>query len=221
MSKIKSAALAAALIVGATVSASAQGQPATQAGIAAAAVPDGKVVVLNTSLFPQQIGELKQKYDQVDNQFKDRFQKLQGLEQQLKQLQSEIENKGNLMGADKLREMQINYDELKKRGGRDYEDFKADVDKALDSATKPVRDKLSQFLQNYAQQRGIVLILNLQGVAQTGALAYFNPSTDVTQDFITEYNKANPVAGVSTGPAPAGATSPKPGPTKPPGSKNQ
>jgi len=74
-----------------------------------------------------------------------------------------------------------------------------------------VRDKLYQFLQTYASQRGIVMIINLAGAAQTGTLAYWNPGADVTEDFIAEYNKANPVAGA---PAAAPAT-PRPQPTTP------
>jgi hypothetical protein len=50
-----------------------------------------------------------------------------------------------------------------------------------------------------------VLIINLPGAAQTGSIAYWSPGADITQDFITEYNKANPVAG-------APAAQPKPTP---------
>jgi hypothetical protein len=57
-------------------------------------------------------------------------------------------------------------------------------------------------------------VINLAGAAQTGTLAYWNPGTDITDDFISEYNKANPVAG---GAAPA--TQPAKPTVKPPGSK--
>ncbi|MFY9556885.1 MAG: OmpH family outer membrane protein, partial [Blastocatellia bacterium] len=77
----------------------------------------------------------------------------------------------------------------------------------IDTATKPIRDKLYQFLNNYAAQRSIVLIINLAGAAQTGTLAYWNPGTDITDDFIAEYNKANPVAGAPAAP-PKPATKP-------------
>ena len=72
----------------------------------------------------------------------------------------------------------------------------------------PIRDKLYQFLQAYSAQRGVVLVINLAGAAQTGTLAFWNPGVDITEDFINEYNKANPVAGAPA-PAPA-ATQPDP-----------
>ena len=186
------AAAAAALIIGfAATSAKAQLQPSTQAK-PSGPVPDGKVAVINTGAFPAQILELKQKYDQVDTQFKDRYTRLQGIENQLKQLQTELETKQGVLKPEQLQEMQNNYQRIKTQGTRDLEDLRADVDKALDTATKPIRDKLGQFLQTFSQQRGIVMILNLQGLAQSGSVAYFSPATDVTNEFITEYNKANP-----------------------------
>lgn len=190
MSKIKFAALAAIIL--AVTATSARAQQAAPAG-AAGAIPDGKVAVINTTAFPAQIGELKQKYDQVDNQFKDRSQKIQAQQTTLNQLENELRTKREALTPDRVQQMQEEYTVGKKRLERDLEDARTDYDRAVDAATKPVRDKLFQFLQKYAQQRGIVMIFNLAGAAQTGSLAYWNPGADVTQDFITEYNKANPV----------------------------
>jgi outer membrane protein len=97
------------------------------------------------------------------------------------------------MAADRVAQLQAEGQDLDKQIKRDVEDARADLAKAEDRATKPVRDKLFQFLQGYAQQRGIVLIINIAGVAQTGSIAFANPATDITEDFIKEYNKANPV----------------------------
>ncbi len=210
MMKLKLAAFSAALLAALTASVSAQN--ATQAGVGAA-LPDGKVAVINTQVFPGQILELKQKYEQVNNQFKDRFQKLQSLAEQMKTMENDLRTKQNVLSADKYQELQATYAESKKRGEREQEDFNADADKALDIATRPVRDKMTQFLNTYAAQRNIVVVINLAGAAQSGSLAYWNPKLDITDDFIGEYNKANPVAGVTA--TPPGAQPAKP-PVKPP-----
>jgi Skp family chaperone for outer membrane proteins len=207
MVKIKFDALAAVIL--AMMAAVASAQQATQAGVGAA-IPDGKIAVINTTVFPGAIGELKIKYEQIDGQFKDRYQKLQGVETQLKTMENDLRTKGQAMTADKLQELQTSYDDLKKRGQRDFEDLKAEYDKTIDTATKPIRDKLYQFLQTYASQRGITVMINLAGAAQAGVLAYWNPGTDVTEDFVAEYNKANPVAG---------ATAPRPQPAPAPAKK--
>ena len=208
MFKFRLAAFAAALLATATANASAQ--QATQAGVGAA-LPEGKVAVVNTQAFPAGIGELKQKYDQVDKQFQGRFQQLQTIETQLKQMENDIQVKGPTLAPDKLQEMQYNYTQLKTKGTRDYEDLKAEYDRTIGTATQPIRDKLYQFLNNYATQRNIILVINLAGAAQTGTLAYWNPGSDVTDDFIAEYNKANPVPGG----APASAAPPAGQPVKP------
>lgn len=193
MFKIKLAILAAVAVAFMGVSAGAQ--QATQAGVGAA-LPDGKIAVVNTQAFPAGIGELKQKYDAVEKQLAPRYQQLQTLETQLKQLENDIKVKCPQLTPDKCQELQNNYEDIKKKGQRDFEDLKAESDRALDTATKPVRDKLYQFLNNYASQRGVVMVINLAGAAQSGTLAYWNPGADITDDFISEYNKANPVPGV-------------------------
>jgi len=206
MFKLRLTALAAIVMA---VTATAHAQQAMQAGVGAA-LPEGKIAVVNTQAFPAGIGELKQKYDQVDKQYQPRYQQLQTVESQLKQMENDIQVKCPQLTQDKCQELQNNYNDLKKRGTRDYEDLKAEYDRTIDTATKPIRDKLYQFLNNYAAQRSIVLVINLAGAAQTGTLAYWNPGTDITDDFISEYNKANPVAGG------APATQPAAQPAKPP-----
>ena len=216
MVKIKFAAFAVTLVAAFALTASAQ-QPASPAGVTSL-LPDGKVAVINTQAFPEQIGELRQKYDQVNNQFKDRFERLKTLDNQLKQMESDIQTKAPALGAEKVREMQTHFEDMKKRGSRDYEDLRADVNKAIGTSTKPVWDKISQFMNNYAAQRNIVLILDLPGAAQAGSLAYVSPGSDVTADFIAEYNKANPVAGAPAA-TPATPQQQKPPAPKPAGAK--
>ena len=193
MFRIKLTLLVAAL---AAISSSASAQQATQAGVSAA-LPDGRIAVVNSQAFLGGIGELKQKYEQVDKQFQSRYQQLQALEAQLKQMENDMQVKGPTLAPEKLAELQNSYNELKKKGTRDLEDLKAEYDRTIDTATKPIRDKLYQFLNNYAAQHSIVLVINLAGAAQSGSLAYWNPGTDITDDFIVEYNKANPVPGAA------------------------
>jgi Skp family chaperone for outer membrane proteins len=200
MVKTKFAVLAAIVLTALSVCAAAQ-QPAS------GTVPEGKVVVINTTAFPSQIGELKQKYDQVDSQFKDRTQKLQTIVDQMGKLETELKAQQNVLTADKMREKQDQYESLKRQATRDNEDLRAEAEKALEAATKPVRDKLYQALNNYSTKNGIVMVINLAGAAQSGALAFWDPKSDITEDFIKDYNRANPVPG---GAPAAPATAPKP-----------
>ena len=205
MVKTKFAVIAAIVLAALSVSAAAQQSPS-------GTIADGKVVVVNTTAFPSQIGELKQKYDQVDNQFKDRYQKLSAVVEQMTRLENELKAQSNVLTQDKLREKQDQYETLKRQATRDNEDLKADAEKALETATKPVRDKLYQALNNYSANNGIVMVINLAGAAQSGVLAFWDPKSDITEDFINEYNKSNPVPGAT----PPTTNAPKPA-TKPAG----
>ena len=207
---IKTKLVAASAFVLSALAAVAAAQNATQAGVSGL-LQDGKVVVVNTSVFPEKIGELRQKYEQVNNQFKDRYQDLQNLDNQVKQCEQDLKTKAPQMTADKAAELQNQCEGFKRQGQRKLEDFQADYNKALDAATKPVRDKLQQFIQNYSAQRSIVLIIDLTVAVQSGTLAYWSPTSDITDDFINEYNKANPVPGGAPANQPA-ANQPKPTP---------
>ena len=212
MKNFRFAAVAALALVAVSVSAYAQGGAPTQQP-AAAAVPDGKVVVINTTVFPAQILELKQKYEQVDVKYKDRYQKLEAMKQEITKLTNELQASANVLTADKQREKADRIDQLQRQGKRDQEDLNAEVEKELETATKPVRDKLYQSLNNYATKNNIVMVLSLAGAAQSGTLAFWHPSSDVTDDFVKQYNQANPVAGA------APATTPAKPPAKPNGNQ--
>lgn len=211
MKSIKLTALAMSVLLLGAISALAQQPPPSGAAATPLVVPDGKIVVVNTSLFTTQIGELKQKYDQLEVQFKPRSDKIQADQKRMTDLEQELRTKGNTLAPERVQQMTSEIEDIKRRVTRDVEDARADLQKAEQALTKPVRDKLFQFLQNYATQRGIVMIINLEGAAQSGILAYINPSNDITDDFIREYNKANPVAGAApAAQPPANKPTPKP-----------
>src|SRR5215211_5704374 len=130
MVKIKFAALAAVILT--VMAAVASAQQATQAGVGAA-IPDGKIAVINTTVFPGAISELKVKYEQIDNQFRDRYQKLQTVETQLKTMENDLRTKQNVLSEEKYQEWQVNYNDRKKRGQRDFKDLKAKYDRRIDT----------------------------------------------------------------------------------------
>lgn len=198
--------LAAVAVTSISISASAQ---------QAAAIPEGKVAAVNTQVFPERIGELKQKYEQVNAQYQDRYKRLQDLEKEIGDLEKQFVTQSPTLSPEKAQEMKDSIDTKKRRGQREAEDFQAEYNKSLEATTKPVRDKLAQFIQNYATQRSIMMIIRLPEAYQSGMIAFTSPGVDITEDFITEYNKANPVpAGAATG-APSRPNTPTTQPVKP------
>jgi len=80
---------------------------------------------------------------------------------------------------------------------RDYqrksEDLQADGNRAESGVFEPLQEKMRKFTEEYTAKRGIVLLIDRANAQQAGTLLWFDQRTDVTQDFINEYNKANPV----------------------------
>src|SRR5262249_16933306 len=118
MIKTKLAVLATLALPAIAVSVAAQQD--TQAGVSGL-LQEGKVAVMNTAVFPEKIGELRQKYEQVQAQFKDRTQKLQALDQEVKQLTQDLGQKRATLTAEKVLEMEQSLNDKKKRGQRELE----------------------------------------------------------------------------------------------------
>jgi Skp family chaperone for outer membrane proteins len=176
-------------------------------GGTASAIPDGKIAVVKADVFAEKVFELKQKYDQVDSQFKPRFEKIKKMAEELKGLEAELTS-GKTVPPEKSRQLQNQYEDLKRRGMREEADLQEDLTRALETVTTPIQEKLAKFMGVYAAQRNIVVVFNLNGASEIGLFAFANPGSDITDDFIAEYNKANPVPGMPAPVAPAAGTPP-------------
>jgi outer membrane protein len=83
--------------------------------------------------------------------------------------------------------------DMKKDYQRRGEDLQAEAERAQARAFQPLSEKLGKFAEEYARKRGIVLLVDLANSVQSGTVLWFDRRSEVTQDFINEYNKAHPV----------------------------
>lgn len=197
----------AVLLATLPISALAQAAPAAPrpAAGAASAPVDGKVAVIDTSQFGEKIFELRSKADVVNKKYEPRFKELEAMRTQMETLQSDIQKQQGVAAQDRLQTMRDQLQQLSTNYKRRGEDLQAEYNREAETAIRPVRDKLRDFVSAYASKRNIVLILDLPGSSQAGTIAYLNPAIDITDDFIAEYNRANPVPGATAAPArPAG-----------------
>jgi Skp family chaperone for outer membrane proteins len=171
--------------------------PRANPGAGAAAPVDGKIAVINTGAFADKILELKAKADTVNKQYEPRFKTLQTMKQQIDTLEADIRKQQNVVAQDVLQKMQDQYVQLTTQYKRQGEDLQAEYNKAAQTSLQPVQQKLQDFVRDYSAKRNIVLILDLPGSYQAGIIGYFNQAIDITDDFIAEYNKANPVPGAA------------------------
>ena len=190
--KFVTGTLAALALVGLSTVAAAQ-QPA--GGQAPPSLPKGKIAVINTAAFQEQVLEFKAKMADLNRQFEGRAREVQGLNDQINALENTIksQSQGGALSAARVAEMTEKLEGMKKDYTRKTEDLNADATKAKDHAFEPLSAKLVKFAQDYTAKRGIVHLIDLANALQSGVLLWYDPRTDVTQDFIAEYNKANPV----------------------------
>lgn len=163
----------------------------------------GKVAVINTAAFQQQVAEFKARIDALNKQFEPRVKDVQGIADRITALESTVKTQSSALSAAKIAEMAEQIETMKRDYQRKGEDLQAEAGRARDKAFEPIQAKLGKFAEQYTSSRGIVLLVDLSNAVQSGTLLWYDPRSDVTQDFINEYNKANPTPG-------APAANPKP-----------
>jgi Skp family chaperone for outer membrane proteins len=171
-----------------------------QQGAAPAVKP--KIAVINTAVFQEQIGEFKTKLDALNKQFEPRIRDLDQLATQIKTREETLKTSAQALTPAKVAELTEQVESMKREYQRKGEDLQADGGKARDLALQPVSEKLERFARDYTSKRGITVLIDLANAQNAGLIIWYDPRTDVTADFIKEFNKASA--------APATPTSPKP-----------
>jgi len=129
------------------------------------------------------------------------LQHVQGLADKINALETTLKQQTGVLAAAKVAEMTENLDNMKREYKRKAEDLEADAGRERDKAFAPISGKLGKFAEDYTAKRGIVMLVDIANALQSGTVIWFDPRSDITQDFINEYNKANPVATAAAKPA--------------------
>lgn len=198
--KLALAALALQLL-GVSALAQQPGAGAPQKPAAPALLPKGKIAVINTAAFQEKVEEFKVKIESLSRQFESRVKEVQGLADKINALETTLKSQNGVLAPAKIAEMTENLDSMKRDYKRKAEDLEADAGRARDRAFEPITGKLGKFAEDYTAKRGIVMLVDVANALQSGIVIWFDPRSDVTQDFINEYNKANPVATAAPKPA--------------------
>jgi outer membrane protein len=180
--------------------ATAASTPAASATTSGGTGAEGKLAYINTAAFSTGINELKVKLEALNTEFEPKKKEVQADEDALNNLKSKIQTQGSAVSVQVRTQWAEEAAEKEKLLTRKKEDYNAMGQKRLAEVTQPIYDKVGKFLETYCQQRGIVMVLEGGAAQQAGILLFAAQATDITEDFIKEYNKANP--------SPAGAAAP-------------
>ena len=199
MNRIILIAAAFVVLTGASVSVSAQTQPAGARPAApqatppaAAPVPVTKIALVDTTLFGDEkagINRYVSALKGVQATFQPRLIELNNLQNQIKALADEI-NKLSASPVVDLKPKQDEGERLQRDLKYKKEQFDADFERALTQAAAPVSADIGKALDQYAAQHGLTMILDISKLLP--ALLTVSPATDITQAFIADYNSKHP-----------------------------
>ncbi|MCI0523717.1 MAG: OmpH family outer membrane protein [Acidobacteria bacterium] len=163
---------------------------------------EGKLAFINTSAFYQGINELKVKLDALNADFEPKKKEVQADEEVLNNLKNKIQTQGATVSVQVRAQWMEDAAEKEKLLTRKKEDYNSQGQKRLQEVTQPIQEKIYKFLEQYCQQRNIAMVLEGVAAQQANLLVFFSQATDITDDFMKQYNNANPAATASA-PAPA------------------
>ena len=159
---------------------------------------EGKVAYINSAAFRGGIGELRVKLEALNTEFEPKRKEVESMETELTNLKNKINTQGSTISpqvrAQWAEDAAVNEKLLKRKA----EDYDGEYQKKLQAVGAPIYDKIGNFLKTYCEKRGIVMVMEGGAAQQAGVLIYASSATDITNDFMDEYNKANPAGSAPT-----------------------
>jgi Skp family chaperone for outer membrane proteins len=162
---------------------------------------EGKVAIINTAAFRTGITEMKIKLDALNSEFEPKSKELQGIQDQLNNLKNQIQTQGATVQPAVRNQWQEQATDKEKELKRKSEDYDALAKKRLEEVSGPIYERIGRALELYAQKRGIMMVIEAGAAQNAGLIVFANEATDITTDFMKEYNSSNP-AGAPSAAAP-------------------
>jgi Skp family chaperone for outer membrane proteins len=166
--------------------------PQTATGSGGAAAGQGKIAVINTAAFRVGIGEFKTTMDALTKEFEPQNGELANLQKQIEDLKTKVQTEGPKVQPSVSSGWMEQGAQLEKTLKRKSEDYQTLFQKRGREMVGPIMDRINKFLDQYCQQRNIVMVLE-SGIAESSnLLVWRRPDVEITEDFMNEYNKAHP-----------------------------
>jgi Skp family chaperone for outer membrane proteins len=174
----------------------AQGDKAPQ-GAVGGQVPKMRVAIVDTQIFRDKINELKVKYTKLDQEFNPKFQQVDAMQQKLAAQEKTLKENRNL-NAQQTAKLTEEYEVGKRDLQRLIEDSRALAQKRELEETEAIYNKLNDHLNKYCAKHGITAVFEARRLQESRIIVYAAATANITDDFINEYNKANPAPAAPT-----------------------
>jgi Skp family chaperone for outer membrane proteins len=152
----------------------------------------GKIAFINTAAFRVGIGEFKTALEALNKEFEPQNKELEGLQKQIEDLKNKVQTEGP-KAQPAVRDGWIDQgQQLEKTLKRKSEDYQTLIQRRGQEVVGPVLDKINKFIDQYCQQRNIIMALERQVAESSNLLVWMAPVAEITEDLMNEYNKAHP-----------------------------
>jgi len=152
----------------------------------------GKIAIINTAAFRVGIGEFKTTLEALNKEFEPQNNELEGLQKQLLELKNKVDKDGANAQASVRNGWIEQGTQLEKALKRKTEDYQSLFQRRGQEVVGPIWDRINKFFDQYCQQRNIVMVLERQVAESSNLLVWNTPLAEITDDFMSEYNKAHP-----------------------------
>jgi Skp family chaperone for outer membrane proteins len=151
-----------------------------------------KVAIIDSLVFRDEVLELKAKYEKLQAEFAPKARDLESMQTSIGSKQKVLQDNKTLtpLQAQKLND---EIEQLKKEYSRSLQDAQDLAGRRDKTETEPIIEKIFKFLEQYCAKHGIATVFDARRLQDTGVVVYVAPPANITKDFISEYNKANPV----------------------------
>ena len=173
------------------------------------------IAIIDSSAFSDEkngIARVMAAMQQLQAKFQPLSTELRGMRDRLNTMRSDLQKKRLIQDAAITAKQSDEADQLELQIKRKSEDAQASYQRELQTTLDPLQKDIGTALTAYAQAHGVTLLIDANRVP----ILYAANNLDITQEFITEYNRTHPATGLTTTPARPAATTPaKPSPAKP------
>lgn len=154
-------------------------------------VPRMKIGIIDILAFREQIGELKARYDKLNVEFGTIYQELESMQTKLA-AQEKTLNENKTLTPAQASKLSGEFEAGKKEYQRRLEDTQALARRREQEETEAIYDKLSKYLDQYCLKHGITSVFDARRLQETGVVVYASYQSNITEDFVKEYNQLNP-----------------------------
>jgi len=152
----------------------------------------GKIAIVNMAAFRVGIVEFKTSLEALNKEFEPQNNELQGLQKQLQELKNKVDTEAPKVQPSVRQGWIEQGTQLEKTLKRKTEDYETLFQRRGQEVVGPIMDKINKFFDQYCQQRNIVMVLERQVAESSNLLVWMAPVMEITDDFMSEYNKAHP-----------------------------